>query len=256
MEIRGSDRRNGEPLEPSDPDGHEDSHVESPAPLTVPAPGEMPESPEWLLAASLSRLGTAISRALEAGSRQSGLTGTQISALYFARFSRPEFATVGNLARVLGVSHVTIVRSIGPLIEKGYLDRKIGVDRRTTRLVITEFGAEAVEVAFRRRHRVLLDLTSAIPADDADRFAERLIGFAQDLGARVGMRDFGSCARCSFFDDSADQGPAGDSPSPRCSQFDLPMEPEDMILGCPHFAPIITDARPARISNPTPRASR
>lgn len=248
--MHGSEHREGALLEPSGPAGHEDCVANLPAPAAVPAPGEMPDNPEWLLAAVLSRLGTAISRSLEAGARRTGLTGTQISALYFARFSRPQFATVGNLARVLGVSHVTVVRSIGPLIERDYLKRKTGEDRRTTHLVITEFGAAALEVAFRQRHRLLLDLASASGSDNAGRLAELLIGLAQELGAAAGMRDFGTCAGCEHLADSDGRDSVEGSAGPRCSQFEVPMGPEDMNLGCPHFKPAARGLPTATLSNP------
>ncbi|RIK10284.1 MAG: hypothetical protein DCC49_03905 [Acidobacteria bacterium] len=222
----------------------------------LPAPGEMAESPEWLLATVISRLGTAISRSLETGARQADLTGTQTSALYFARFSRPQFATVGNLARVLGVSHVTVVRSIGPLIERGYLERETGTDRRTTHLVITELGAEAVEIAFRQRHQLLLDLASTLPREEAGHLAELFAGLAQELGDIVGMRDFGPCTRCSFLDDSAG-GASSDGPlTLRCDRFDMSIEPAEMNLGCPHFARIAERRSPLAISNQRPRVPR
>lgn len=254
--MHGPGRRKGVLLGPSSPEDHKDSFAKPAEPMAVPAPGEMPENPEWLLAAVLSRLGTAISKALEAGARHTGLTGTQISALYFARFSRPQFATVGNLARVLGVSHVTVVRSIGPLIERGYLERKTGRDRRTTHLVITESGAEALEVAFQQWHRLLLDLASAMPPGDTGNLAELLIGLTQDLGTESGMSDFGPCRRCEHLDDSAPPELPGNLPTPRCREFDVPMEPEDMNLGCPHFKPVARGTLAATISDPRLRAPR
>lgn len=250
VEKCGSGHRECEASGPSEAGIHEEFSAESAVHSVVPAPGEILKNPEWHFAALLARFGVAISRALEVGARQTGLTGTQISALYFARFTRPEFATVGGLARVLGVSHVTVVRSIGPLIERGYLKRETGRDRRTTRLVVTELGAASLEAAFWQWQRLLFDLASEIPPRVTENLAEPLMSLTRELTANLGISDFGICARCDHLARPDGQQSSDEPLAPKCRRFDVPMMPEDMELGCPHIKPVDRGLPASPISNP------
>lgn len=215
------------------------------------APGNIVNDTSWFFATSISRLSTAVTRALDAGMRDLGLTGTQVSALYFARYTRPQFATVGNLARTLGVSHVTVVRSIRPLIERGLLRREPGSDRRTTLLAITELGEEAVGVAFRERHALLREVASEFSEADAQRIAELLLDLAHLLTGNANIGTYGPCELCSRVGTEGTLGGGEGKPSYVCSAFDVGMTPAEMKLGCPHFEPVGTQSGVGEASSAT-----
>ncbi|WBL37301.1 MarR family winged helix-turn-helix transcriptional regulator [Tepidiforma flava] len=96
------------------------------------------------IAAAILRL----ARAAEAGERAAvqaaGFTPAQAAALRFAAKTRPDVATPGHLARVLGVRHATAVGIVNPLVDRGLIERRPHpFDRRQSVLALTPAGREA-----------------------------------------------------------------------------------------------------------------
>lgn len=205
---------------------------ETPRPASASAisPDAIDKSPDWKLAAAIARLAFAATRALEAETRSIDLTSMQIQALYFARFTRPQLATVGNLARVLGVSHVTVIRAVRPLIERGYLRRETGVDRRTTILVATELGCEVLEATIPRWLGPLLRVVASLSPIESRAMENILCELTHLISDEIGLARFGICSSCKYLEVS----PVA---TKRCRRLDLPVHTCESGLACPLFAP-------------------
>lgn len=93
---------------------------------------------------ALFRLSQAIKKITQAESDAAGLSPVQIQALLFARYTRDDMATVGNLAAAIGATHVTAVKIVNGLVKKGLLAKiQNPEDRRVTLLTLTAKGREA-----------------------------------------------------------------------------------------------------------------
>lgn len=94
---------------------------------------------------ALLRLSRAVDSLARAGTSEAGLTPAQAAVLEFAARTRPDMATVGYLARTLGVSHPSAVGIVAPLCERGLVERVADpADARRTLLRITASGRAAL----------------------------------------------------------------------------------------------------------------
>lgn len=89
-----------------------------------------------------------LARAAEAEERAaggaSGFTPAQAATLRFAARTRPDMATVGQLARVLGIRHATAVGIVNPLVARGLIERRHHAgDGRQSVLALTPAGRAA-----------------------------------------------------------------------------------------------------------------
>lgn len=78
--------------------------------------------------------------------RPSGLRATQFTLLVALTRLR-DAATFNRLVDLLGVERTTLTRNLQNLAEKGYIQLKVGSDRRTRLIDITPEGKAALQTA-------------------------------------------------------------------------------------------------------------
>ncbi|MFC5468188.1 MarR family winged helix-turn-helix transcriptional regulator [Cohnella suwonensis] len=98
------------------------------------------------LSMALFRLTQAIKSINQEESEAFGLSPVQIQALLFIHYTRDDMVTVGNFANAIGASHVTAVKILNGLVQKGLI-RKIpsSIDRRVTHLLLTNEGSSTID---------------------------------------------------------------------------------------------------------------
>ncbi len=95
---------------------------------------------------ALFRMSQAIKKMTQAESDVRGLSPVQTQALLFAAYTRSDMATVGNFARTIGTAHVTAVKILNRLVEKGLIYKSSKAeDRRITLISLTEKGQEMID---------------------------------------------------------------------------------------------------------------
>jgi DNA-binding MarR family transcriptional regulator len=73
-----------------------------------------------------------------------GLSPVQIQAILFIRHTRPDMATVGQFAHAIGSSHVTAVKILRGIVDKGLASKvRSESDRRISLLALTPEGLTA-----------------------------------------------------------------------------------------------------------------
>lgn len=93
---------------------------------------------------ALFRMSQAIKKITQIESDAAGFTPVQIQALLFCLHTRNDAATMGNFANAIGTTHVTAVKVINGLIQKGLISKtQKPEDRRVTLLNLTMKGKEA-----------------------------------------------------------------------------------------------------------------
>ncbi len=94
---------------------------------------------------ALFRMSQVIKNVTQSESNVLGLTPVQIQALLFAAYTRSDVATVGNFAKTIGTTHVTAVKILNRIVERGLIIKsQKAEDRRVTLLSLTENGWEIV----------------------------------------------------------------------------------------------------------------
>ncbi|MFD0695570.1 MarR family winged helix-turn-helix transcriptional regulator [Paenibacillus sp. GCM10027628] len=95
---------------------------------------------------ALFRMTQAVKKITQKDSDALGLSPVQVQALLYMYHTRSDVATIGNLAAAIGATHVTAVKLINGLIDKGLAVKQSSPDdRRVTLLQLTSEGAAAVE---------------------------------------------------------------------------------------------------------------
>ncbi|WP_231571040.1 MarR family winged helix-turn-helix transcriptional regulator [Gordoniibacillus kamchatkensis] len=93
---------------------------------------------------ALFRMSQAIKKLTQTESDAQGLSPVQIQALLFAFNTRNDVASIGNFAKSIGATHVTAVKIVNGLVQKGLMTKKkMSGDRRVTLLDLTAKGREA-----------------------------------------------------------------------------------------------------------------
>ncbi len=109
--------------------------------------------------AALLRLSRLVAGELRSAAGDLGLTPAQAEALRFAARTRPDMATPGQLARLLGVRSPTAIGIVAPLIGRGLLVRDSHPhDRRRSVLALTPAGQELYD----RLERLTADLEASL----------------------------------------------------------------------------------------------
>lgn len=183
---------------------------------------------------ALLRLSRALESSLREGAGELGLTPAQAEALRFAGRVRPDMATVGQLARVLGVRHATAVGILEPLVERGLIERRAHpYDGRRRVLALTRSGRALLA----RLEKITAALRESL--EGLDRVAlERL---ELGLGALVtGLQRAGAlvvaapCAGCVHFRPNAAPG----TPAPhRCALIERYLSEAESRMLCPEHTP-------------------
>lgn len=180
-----------------------------------------------------------MSRALDGVSREGagtvGLTPAQAETLRFATRTRPDMATIGQLARVLGVRHATAVDIARRLIERGLIERRAHHwDRRSNVLAPTQAGAQLL--------RRLDDITVEIDARLEALHTDDLTALERGLGALIdGLRASGAlvvaapCAGCTHF--RPDDAPGTAEPH-RCALLERHLSESASQMDCPEHDPV------------------
>lgn len=182
----------------------------------------------------LLRLSRAIEVALRSGGNELGLTPAQAEALRFAATVRSDMATVGQLARILGVRHATAVGIVTPLVDRGLLERRRDPsDGRRRSLALTHDGVDLVA----RLDGVTRELASVLgelePADVAG--LERGIGaMVAALRYRGALVIAAPCAGCVHF--RPDAVPGTSSPH-RCELLRRYLSTTASRMACPEHEP-------------------
>ncbi len=204
-----------------------------PRPLATPASRTSTTVADRVLP-PLLRLARAIETSLRAGGAGVGLTPAQAEALRFAGTIRPDMATIGQLARVLGVRHATAVGVVSPLVARGLVERRPHpFDRRRRVLALTPAGRGVLERLDRLTDELADALAALGPAEAA--------GLERGLGAIVAvLRRQGAlviaapCAGCVHFRPNA--APGSDAPH-RCALLRRYLSEAETRLACPEHEP-------------------
>jgi DNA-binding MarR family transcriptional regulator len=184
--------------------------------------------------ASLLRLSRALEAALREGAGELGLTPAQAETLRFAGRIRPDMATVGQLARVLGVRHATAVGICEPLVERGLVERRPHpYDGRRRVLALTRRGRALLA----RLDRITAALRESLAGLDPASLEHLELG----LGALVaGLRRTGAlvvaapCAGCVHFRPNAAPGTAAPH---RCALIERYLLEAESRMLCPEHTP-------------------
>lgn len=183
---------------------------------------------------ALLRLSRALESSLREGASGLGLTPAQAEAVRFAGRVRPDMATVGQLARVLGVRHATAVGILEPLVERGLIERRPHpYDGRRRVLALTRPGRALLA----RLEGVTASLRESL--EGLDRATLERLGLG--LGALVtGLQRAGAlvvaapCAGCVHFRPNAAPG----TPSPhRCALIERYLSEAESRMLCPEHTP-------------------
>lgn len=179
---------------------------------------------------ALLRLSRATDGLLRNGAGSLRLTPAQAEALRFAGRIRSDMATVGQLARVLGVRHATAVGILSPLIDRGLIERRPHpFDGRQRVLALTLEGARLLDR--------LTSLTVRLEATLNELEPQTLAQLEVGLGALVaGLQRSGAlvvaapCAGCVHFQPNREP----DSVRPhRCALLQRFLADAETRMDCP-----------------------
>lgn len=179
---------------------------------------------------ALLRLSRLVAGRLRTAAGELGLTPAQAEALRFAARTRPDMATPGQLARVLGVRSPTAVGIVGPLIERGLLVRQPHpYDRRRSVIELTAAGRDL--------HARLEALTGDLEASLAGLAPEAFARVEQGLAELVGLFTASGwlvvaapCAGCVHFRPNA--APGMERPH-RCALLGRSLSAAEAAMECP-----------------------
>lgn len=163
-----------------------------------------------------------------------GLTPAQAETLRFVASTRPDMATVGWLARTLGVRHTTAVGILEPLVERGLIERRHHPwDGRQSMLALTPAGHELLK-QLRNAEESLLDVLATRSKEEQasiDRGLQALVRAMVDAGLIVVAAP---CAGCAHFRPNA-HGPGRH----HCALIGRELPEEQARLNCPEHEPAI-----------------
>jgi DNA-binding MarR family transcriptional regulator len=97
---------------------------------------------------AVRRAAHSLTRAYDEALRPSGLRITQFSLLVAAALAGPP--TLTRLAEVLGLDRTTLTRDLKPLVARGLAEVRVGEDRRSRVVEVTDAGRQAMAEALPR----------------------------------------------------------------------------------------------------------
>lgn len=182
----------------------------------------------------LVRLSRAVDGAMREGAGRLGLTPVQAEALRFAGTIRPDVATVGQLARVLGVRHPTVLGVLRPLVERGLIERRPHpYDARQHSLALTDAGRALLS----RLDAIEEDLALVVGGLDEAELAgleQGLAGLVREFTATGSLVIPAPCPGCVHFEEQA----APDAAAPHyCRLIRRYLSPEEVAMPCPEHSP-------------------
>lgn len=184
--------------------------------------------------ASLLRLSRALEATLREGAAGLGLTPAQAETLRFAGRIRPDMATIGQLARVLGVRHATAVGICEPLVERGLLERRPHpYDGRRRVLALTGSG-RALLARLERVTAALREELEALDRGSLERLELGLGALVAALQRSGALVVAAPCAGCVHFRPNAAPG----TPAPhRCALIERFLSEAEARMLCPEHTP-------------------
>ncbi len=179
-----------------------------------------------------------LARGVEAEEREAvqgaGFTPAQVAALRFAARTRPDVATPGQLARVLGVRPATAVGIVNPLVARGLVARAPHpFDGRQSVLTLTPAGWQA----WRRVEAWRSGLEAALGELAPGEFEalEAALGKVVAALARAGRLVVSApCAGCVHFRPGAHPGSAQPH---HCALIDRALGEAEAAMECPEHTP-------------------
>jgi DNA-binding MarR family transcriptional regulator len=167
-----------------------------------------------------------------------GLTPVQAQAILFCARTRPDVASVGSLARVLGTTHATAVGIVDGLVRRGYVVRRSKPDdRRVTLLALTDRGREVAETIL-EGNAILERALDRLPADQRTTFEQALDALSRELAAAGHLQLSEPCPGCVFLEPNA--APSASRPH-YCRYFRSYLSDVETQLDCPKHTPPRTD---------------
>lgn len=151
-----------------------------------------------------------VSRALDGVLREETagleLTPAQADAVRFAGTIRSDVATVGQLARVLGVRHTTVLGILRPLVDRGLIERQPHpYSARQQVLALTSSGRALLERLDASESKIG-DALAALPREELAALATGLTGMASVLVRNELLVSPAPCRGCRYFDPDEDDG--------------------------------------------------
>lgn len=148
---------------------------------------------------SLFRIAQAIKKITQADSDAIGLSPVQIQSLLFIYHTRQDMASVGHLADSIGTTHVTAVKIVNGLLEKGLVAKeKHPDDKRITTLRLTERGCELIDRLDRWGEKLQAAL-GGLPEDAMDNLEVGLGGIVHALRGEGYLVVAEPCRGCIHF---------------------------------------------------------
>lgn len=179
---------------------------------------------------TLVRLSRAIDAALRDGAGALDLTPAQAEVLRFAGVIRPDVATVGQLARVLGVRHTTVLGVLRPLVVRGLIERHPHpYDARQHTLALTVTGRalvahlDAVEVDLAR-------VLACLDESEVGGLEVGLTGLVRGFAETDSLVVPAPCRGCVHFEEDADI--SADAPH-YCRLIRRHLTREAAVMPCP-----------------------
>lgn len=200
-----------------------------------------------LRVAALQSLLTRTARAIDGALRDEltalELTPAQAEAIRFAGTIRPDVATVGQLARVLGVRHTTALGVLRPLTERGLIDRQPHpFSARQQVLTLTSTG----HALLARLDAVASDISATLnelPPGEFDALELGLTGLTRRLARGHLLVLPAPCRGCVHFEPDAN----GDTDTPHyCRLIRRYLGDEATRMPCPEHRPSALETTDAR----------
>jgi DNA-binding MarR family transcriptional regulator len=181
----------------------------------------------------LYRVSQAVKLLLREKSQAHGLSATQLQALLFLAYARPQAHTIGGLAERLGCTAATASGVVNALERKGLASREPQPEeRRSVMVTLSDDGmARAAQVEDSLEEIELL--VDQLPAQDQAALLQ-LVGFVEHgLVERGRIKAYGMCWNCRFFrPDAYSNDPLGPH---HCIINGIPVNEVNSRKECPDF---------------------
>ena len=162
------------------------------------------------------------------------LSPAQAETLRFVAFTRPDMATVGQLARILGVRHPTAVGIVQPLIDRGLLQKAPHpFDGRSHCIGLTPVGREAL-AGLDVREAALRDSLATLSPEEMRDAEAGLASVVRALAVAGVIVVSAPCAGCVHF--RRGDGTSGEKPH-RCDLIHRDLGEAESAMLCPEHAP-------------------
>lgn len=196
-------------------------------------PQRRKESQAARISMALFRISQSIKKLTQSQSDDFGLSPVQIQALLFVHHTRSDVASVGNFAKTIGTTHVTAVKIINGLVQKGMIAKAEKTeDRRVTVLSLTPAGEETAS-RLENWGEALEETLDHIPADVLSDFETGLGAIVSALQKEGHLVVAEPCLGCVHFRPNT-----GDEAAPHyCAMIKKYLTHEASRKECPEHTP-------------------